>query len=126
MAGNSKNVLLPYRFIVAASMGADITSNPTNIQYTDNAAVQLNFTGTGVGVFSVEGSVDHAVNSMTNLQTVVGNWIPVTLDPVPVASGVDGQILIDMKELSFPWIRVVYTRTSGTGTLDGYISAKVV
>lgn len=126
MAGNSKNALLPFHFIVDQSMAGNVTSGATNIQYTDNCAIQLNFTGTPVGIFSVEGSVDHAVNAMTGVQTVAGLWIPVTLDPIPVASGSSGQILIDMKELSFPWIRVVYTRTSGTGTLNGFISAKAV
>lgn len=125
MAGNSKNALGPYHLMNAVSMGASATSSAVGIQYLDNVAIQLNFTGTPTGTFAVQGSLDY---SQTSTGTVInaGNWIPLTLASSPVASGAAGTILLDLNQLSFPWVRVVYTRSSGTGTLDSYISAKAV
>lgn len=126
MAGNSKNALLPYHLIVAGDMSGDVTSNPTNIQFLDNCSVEIDFTGSPTGTFTVEGSLTYKANALTGVQQAPGFWIPITLSPIPIASGSSGQILIDMDDLSFPWIRVVYHRTGGTGTLDVYISGKSI
>ena len=110
-----KNVLTPYHVIVAGDMSGDVTqATPTNIQYADNVSVQLNFTGTPTGTFEIQGSLDQS------------NWVPLVFSTSPVASGASGQILLDMNQLSFPYIRVFYDRTSGSGTLDAYISWKEV
>lgn len=123
MAGNSKNALLPYHLVVAQSMAGDVTSDPTNIQYTDNCCIQANFTGTPTGVFAVQGSVDHAEYALTHEVLVTGNWVTITTGS---ASGSAGLVLFDLNQLSFPWVRLIYTRTSGTGTLDAYIGSKAV
>lgn len=122
MAGNSKNALTPIQFISAQSMTGTITSNPINVQYLDNISIQLNFTGTPTGTFELQGSLDYSPGPLAN----TGNWIGMVLPEVPVASGSADTILIDMMQLSFPWIRVVYTPTSSTGTLNGYLSGKAV
>lgn len=126
MAGNSKNALYPYHFIVAQTIATNYTSNPVNIQFLDNVCIQLNFTGTPTGTFAVQGSLDYSQNALTGVQTNAGNWVPIALPITPVASGAAGTILLDLNQLSFPWIRVVYTASSSTGVLDGYIGAKAV
>lgn len=124
MSGRKSNLRL-YQNITAASMAGNVTSAVTNIQMLDNIGVQLNFTGTPSGTFEVQVSADHAQDMFGNV-TNAGNWIPLTLTPSPTASGAAGQIYIDIQETSAPWLRIVYTRTGGTGTLDGYITAKMV
>lgn len=125
MAANSKNALTPHQIITAGDMTGNITSDPTNIQYLDNVSIQLNFTGTPTGTFSVQGSLDYQQAS-PYAKAVTGNWIDLTLSPAPAASGSASQILLDLNQLSFPWVRVVYTFSSGTGSLDAYISGKAV
>ena len=121
-----KNTLLAYQNITNGDMSAaSITSKVTNIERADNIGLQFNFTGTPVGVFSVEVSIDFAQDYLGNV-TNAGNWVPVTLDPVPVASGSAGSVYLDLHLVSFPWIRVVYTKTSGSGTLNAYISTKML
>lgn len=116
-----KNFLAPYHAITAGDMSGNITQlTPTNIQFMDNVAIQLNFTGTPTGSFSIQGSLDY------NPVTGAGNWVALTLTPSPGASGAAASILIDMNQLSFPWIRVVYTASSGSGILDAWISGKMV
>lgn len=120
-----KNNLRKFHNIVAGNMSADITSSVTNIEHLDNVAIQLHWTGTPTGDFKVQVSVDYEQDSLGNVK-VAGNWVDVTLSPAPVAAGIAGDIFIDLNQLAAPWIRVFYDRTGGTGTLDSFISAKMI
>lgn len=121
-----KLVLTQFQNITNGDMSqSTITSAVTNIQYLDNIGVQLNFTGTPTGNFSVQVSADYAQDSSGNV-TNAGNWIALSLSPSPAATGSGSNIYIDITEISAPWIRVVYTKTSGTGTLNGYITGKQI
>lgn len=122
-----KNALLPVHFIKSQSMTGSSSSAPQPIQWVDNVSIQLNFTGTPTGVFQVLGSLDYSPGGpVYPIPANAGNFVPITLPTVPVASGAAGQILLDLNQLSFPWIKVVYTPSGGAGTLDGYISTKEV
>lgn len=114
----------PKRLQTDVSMATSLTSNPVPIMYEDSVAIQLNFTGTPVGTFQVQGSLDYSPGGPFGAQANAGNWANLTLSPVPTAAGAGDVILIDMFALSFPYIRVVYTRTSGTGVLNTYIDCK--
>lgn len=122
-----KNALLPHQIFTAASMTgtSTVTSLVTNIQFLDNMAVQLQWTGTPTGTFYVQGSLDYSDGTNGKLANA-GTWTNIMLPQTPLASGSAGQILIDMALLSFPWIRVQYTNTSGTGSLDAYICGKEI
>lgn len=115
-----KNVLTPYHIITDADMSVPIVSSVTNIQFLDNVSIQLVFTGTPTGIFTVSGSLDY------NPSTGTGSFTALTLDPNPATAGAPNSILIDMNQLSFPYIRVSYAVTSGSGTLNAYISGKMV
>ena len=115
------NSLLKYKIIDAVSMGASITSSAFNSQFLNDIAVQMVFTGTPTGTFTLEGSIDHA--EQNGVVTNAGTWTTIALDAMP-ASGAAGNILVNLTNIAFPWIRIVYTRVSSTGTLNAYISAK--
>lgn len=119
-----KNNLLKYQNITNGDMSAaSITSDVTDIQFLDNVGLQLQWTGSPVGTFSVQVSADYAISSITGAVTNPGTWS--TLPPAPTtASG--SPIYIDLNQLSAPFVRVVYTKTSGSGTLQGYITAKAL
>lgn len=132
-----KNILPAFETIVAGDMSqASITSSVTNIQYLDDVGVQLNWTGSPVGSFAIQVSADHAqdINSPPNV-TVPGNWVPltftywngstfVTATTLPTTAG--SPIYIDLALLSAPWIRIVYTKVSGSGSLNAFITAKEI
>lgn len=120
-----KNTLLKFQNITNGNMAGNVTSVVSNIEFLDNIGIQLVFTGSPVGTFTVEISADHAQDQNGNV-SVAGNWVAIDLDPVPVAAGSADVIAINIDLMSFPWMRVVYTRTSGTGTLNGYICAKMI
>lgn len=118
-----KNILKPFQIITNGDMStASITSRVTSIQYLDNICIELFWTGSPVGTFAVQGSLDYAQDEFGNV-TNTGHWVPMALNPSP-STAAGSPILIDMNQLSFPYIRVIYTKTSGTGTLQGYVGGK--
>lgn len=124
--GSTKNVLKTYHAITNGDMSGDITSPVTSTQFLDNIGIQLNFTGTPTGTFQIQYSADYNQDSQGNVINA-GNWITNSLiTPTPAASGSADQIYIDLTQISSPWVRVKYVRTSGTGTLNMYITAKMV
>lgn len=107
-------------------MGGSITGTPTNIQYLDNVSVQFVYTGTPTGVLAIQGSLDYSQGTGGTV-LAAGNWTTIPLSPaITQPAGAGGVCLVDLNQLSFPWIRLIYTRTSGTGALDAFVSGKAV
>ena len=77
-----KNTLRAFQNIKNGDMSTTLTSAVTNIERADDVGLQFNFTGTPVGTFSVQVSIDYAQDFMGNVLNA-GNWVPVVLDPVP-------------------------------------------
>lgn len=123
-----KNVMLPYKLISSASMtGVTVyTSSASNIMYYDNVAVQLQWTGNPTGVFQVQNSLDYNPGQPQSKGEVqAGTWVPITLNPVPAAvTTATSSWTIQLDDLPFPWVRVLYTNSTGSGVLTGYISGK--
>lgn len=115
--------LLPFQLITSGNMNASITSDAVYTQYQDNIGIQLNWTGVPVGTFDVQISMDHHQDINGNI-TVAGNWTSLPLSPAIAASGGADTAYIDLNQQSAPYFRVVYTRTSGTGTLNVFATAK--
>lgn len=121
-----KNTLNPIQMLNAVSLAADIAATPLRIQYLDNVSMQLIVTtSNAVGTFYVQGSLDYAVNE-GGIVTNTGTWTSLTLSPVPTLASANTTILLDLNQLSFPFVRLIYTRVSGTGTVTAYGSAKSV
>lgn len=105
-------------------MASNITSSAVFIGFYDNVCIQLVWTSTPVGTFALQ-----ACNDVLGANIVPGNsnnWTAVTLSPSPAAAGAAGTWLLDMQEVSFPWIRIVYTAGSSSGLLGITVSAKAV
>lgn len=134
MSGRKSNLRL-FKNIDAGDMSqASVTSTVSNIQMLDNIGLQLSWTSSPVGTFAVQVSADHAQDTEGNV-TTAGQWTPITLtyllsgaitQDTSIPTSVGSPIYLDLNQLSAPWIRIVYTRTSGSGTLSGYITAKMV
>jgi len=123
---STKRNLKKFQSLTSGNMAsASLTSAVTNIELLDNVGVQINFTGSPVGTFEIQVSADYDRDAQGNVITA-GNWIPISFPTTPAATGSSGQIYLDMTQLSAPWIRTVYTRTSGTGSLNVFITAKMI
>lgn len=120
-----KNQLTKFQNITNGDMTTTITSPATAIHFLDDIGVQFNFTGVPVGTFQVQVSIDYTQDQEGNIEDP-GHWISIALSPSPVAAGAAGQVYVDLNMLSSPWVRVVYVPTSGSGTLNAFITGKEV
>lgn len=106
-----KNLLQTFPIITAGNMTGNLTSLVTSIEYLDNVGMQFNFTGTPSGTFAVQVSADYEQDTYGNV-TNSGNWISLSLNPVPTASGAANSLYLDLNQLSAPWIRSTWTSTA--------------
>ena len=130
-----KNILKQFKIVDAGDMSqASITSAVTCIQFLDNVGIQLNFSGAPVGDFEIQVSADYEQNPNGSVINA-GNWAPLALsylsggsfvDSFDIPTSVGSPIYLDLNQLSAPFIRIVYTKTSGSGSLDAFITAKMV
>lgn len=119
------NILKPVQLISAGDMSGSITSIACEIQLQDNIGVQLNWSGVPVGTFSIQVSNDHREDSKGNILNP-GTWVSLPLSPSITATGSPDSAYVDLNQLSAMYMRVVFTRTSGSGTLNAFVSGKGV
>lgn len=130
-----KNILSVYDIISSGNMSvSSLTSLVTSIQYLDDVGIQFTWSGSPTGTFAVEVSADYAVDINGNV-TNSGNWVPLTftywsgtafVTAFSIPSSVGSPIYLDLALLSAPYIRAVYTKSAGSGTLQAVITAKQV
>lgn len=107
---------IPTPAAVSGSMAASITGPVTVIDRVDQLAYQVSWaSANAVGTISVQGSVDGVT------------FYDLTFDP-PLAQpeSDNGGYLINLALIPFTYVRLKYTRSSGTGTLKAWLSAKGV
>lgn len=96
------------------------------IDYMDNCSYQINVTTSdAVGTFSVQASLDYWPGN-ADIVARTGNWVTLTLSEVPTLASASDTIMINLNQLPFRAIRLVYTRTSGTGTAEIFVMNKNV
>lgn len=107
----SKKVLTKYQLVTAGSLGANLTSDTVNISFADNVAIHAIFTGSPVGTFAIQGSIDGV--TYANIVTAA-------------AGGSADNIMFNINQAPYTLIRLTYTRTSGTGSVDVFVSYKEI
>lgn len=112
-------------FINAVSMGASFNSNPVACPHAGIGSIQLRWTGTPVGNFTIQVSNDLGtqVDGDAAGTPVITNWTTLS-GSSQAAGGASGDYLYNFDAIGWLWTRVVYTRTSSTGTADGRFNLK--
>ena len=105
-----KSVLKPYAVVTNGDMSSDVTSSVTDVTPIESVSYQIVYTGTPTGTFTVEGSHDEVT------------WEALVLSADILAAGSADNHLINLTDLGFPKIRLKYTASSGTGTLNATIA----
>lgn len=107
-----KKVLPPQHLITDGVMtGTSVITSPT-IDKTnlDNVGIHIIWTGSAVGTVEIKCSIFNVV------------FDAITFNPVLTQpAGTAGSYLIDLNQIPFPYIKVVYTNTSGTGVLNVHL-----
>lgn len=113
----------PSPVLSAASMATDLTSDITILAQKTGASYDLVWTGAPVGTFSVE--ISNSVTQGSDGAITGGNWTPVTLSTAITAAGTADNAFINLAGLEAYAVRLVYTRTSGSGSVTALICSKV-
>lgn len=122
----SRPILPVEQIITNGNMAsASITSIPSIISNTSMVSYDISWSGTSpVGTVDVQISNTYKQNADGSV-AVAGNWTSLTLSTPFSISGNTGFGMINLSDLSSYAIRIVYTKTSGVGTLNAYIAGKV-
>ncbi len=109
--------LTPIWLIQAGDMSTDLVSPAIKTVWEDNVGIQATWTGTPTGTFTTQISMDP-----DNL-----GWVTVPSTPTPVQpAGTAATGWFEINQTTAAWVRLVYTRVSGTGTLKAKIALKSV
>lgn len=100
-----------------------ITSDVIEIINLDNVCLQLDVSGTPNGTFDIQVSTDHLEDQEGNVINA-GNWVSVPISGSLTVSGSAISIMADLTQLGASYLRVQYTNTSSTGTVNAYVSGK--
>lgn len=128
---STRTSLRPHAVISAESMGASITSEVTILQSLTKLSYGVSWAAgsTPIGTLSIEVSNDYSLLPDGTVNNP-GTWNTVTLsvNGVPASSvavsGNTGNALLDGQSSAYA-ARLVYTRSSGGGTMSAYVVAKV-
>lgn len=100
---------------------AVITSAPIQLFNCFGYAVQLVFTGSPVGTFTVKVSCDPFPANQSGVASP--SHFTLLADSDLLVSGA-GDLMYNVNECNYNWFQVIYTKTSGTGTLNGTFNLK--
>lgn len=111
-----KSVVPSYKMIDSGNLASNITSSIVSVKNLDKASIHVEWSGAApVGTLSVEARNGEA-----------DNWYALDFGSAISVSGNSGEHQIVFNELPFTDIRLQYSFTSGTGSIDAFITAKVV
>lgn len=99
-----------YKIVTDGNMSSNITSSMVDLSKTDGYSVYAKWTGSPVGVIELRASLDGI------------NFVPISGSATNVNSA--GDALWEITTAFYDKIIVVYTATSGTGTLNVQINGK--
>lgn len=106
-----------------AGGGSNLTTATLDIRHISIVTLQAIWTGTLTGTFQVKGSCDPSTD---DIGSGVINWDNVGGTSSLAPAGSAGRGVIELKDLGFAWLQLVWTLTSGTGNLTAIINGKGV
>lgn len=102
---------------ISSSMTENLVSNGIDLRNRVGCGIQFKYTGAPEGTMTVESTCDDILSGTQNWVTVAGSTVAVT--------GI-GDWVYNISDNRTGFVRLVYTFTSGTGTLTGKVIIKGV
>lgn len=110
--------------IIAGDASGNLESTPAQIGSYLGYTIQFIISGNPTGTATLQGSID--VGQPIPMQPVFGqgvtNWEDIANSSYPVTGA--GQIVWNVGRSFYKWVKVVYTATSGTGSITARIQPK--
>ncbi len=128
---STRTTLRPNTVIAAGDMSAaSVTSVATILQSITSLNYAVTWSGTSpIGTLTVQASDDYKADGGTVLNAGTWNVVPLNLAGASVTSipitGNTGNGMIDIDGIAAYAVRLLYTKTSGTGTLVAVVTGKV-
>ncbi len=130
-----KEISEPYKIFTSGVMSGTgtITSSATGVLYRDTVGIQLQWTGNPVGTFTVQGSLDYNPGIPQSAGSLnAGQWFTLPFSnsagaivtSITIGSGSAQPVGIGIEQIPSAWVQTVYTNSSGSGLLTGYVLAK--
>ncbi len=121
----SRPILTPFSVITNGDMSGEIISAVTVIQNISGISYDISWSGTGcLGDFAVQVSNTFKENPAGGA-SIPGNWQDLPIGADAIVDQDSGNGFINCVALANYAIRLVYTPTAGTGTLNAKICGKV-
>lgn len=122
---SSRPQLAPFSVITNGSMAGSLISEVTIIQKLSMISYDISWSGSSpVGTVTVQVSNSYSKDPDGSVRNA-GSWTTLDLSEPAAISGNTGNGFIDIDSSAAYAMRVIYTRVSGTGTLNVIINAKV-
>lgn len=121
MSEPTHNINIP--IVTNASMAITInvqsgTSVPVNVDECVSFSIQAIYTGSPLGTIKIQCSND----SVSPVNGIPTNWTDVTDSAAGISAA--GTYVLNVEFPAYSWIQLVYTPTSGSGTMNARINAK--
>lgn len=101
---------------------AALYSNPISLRHLSAFSVQLVATGSPTGSFKLQMSNDNPDHTGNKYPTSTMNWTD--LDGSSISITTSGNVGWNATGAGYLWLRVVWTKTSGTGSITGRFNGK--
>jgi hypothetical protein len=101
----------------STSLAASINSDAVKLKTATRYSIHLVITGSPVGSFRVQASNIPVAEGST-----VPDWSDVAYSTIQVSD--NRTVFYNVNDVAYYYFRVVYTRTSGTGTVTGHVVIK--
>lgn len=106
------------QILTAQSMGASFNSAGIDISNFDNVNIQAKWTGTAeAGTFKIQASSDSTLPCASATA-----WTDQSGTSQAIAA--DGDFMWNLASQGYRCVRLVYTRSAGTGTLNAWLNGK--
>jgi len=104
--------LFNIQIVTNGDMSSNITSLSTDIDESVSYCIQATFTGSPVGSIKIQGSNDPTLLGYTDITESI------------TAISAAGSYMINVEFPAYSYVQLVYTRTSGSGTMNAKINGK--
>lgn len=121
---SSRPYLKPFQVITNGSMATSLTSTVTSIGQISQIGYTISWTGAPVGSFDIQVCNNAQFNSSGAYISGSGSWVSLPLTPAISAAGTADSGYADVIPTSAAFMRLAFTRVSGTGTLNAFVSGK--
>lgn len=113
----------PKALVSAGDMSGSIASIGIDLQGVDSYAIQAVYTGSPVGTLKLQLSTDAvAPGPDSNVALNVVNWSDYTGSSLAISAA--GDVMYKIDKGGERWVRLIYTRSSGSGTLNATFNGK--